>query len=163
MAFGAHDEQTTGLANLFGFVRNGVLVLLQQVVVTGTDCQDLRIGGLRKGISLPQDFLSRRGARGILIEGTVSVPENAEYVFTLQTDNAKGSKAFVHLYDIQLIDADKLYKPGTAARSYANVGTENPTGTRGIRLAAGTHKIRIEYVCSAAAQAPSLVLTREKR
>ncbi|MBR5623367.1 MAG: sulfatase-like hydrolase/transferase [Opitutales bacterium] len=112
---------------------------------------------------LPQEFVNRRGARGILIEGTVSVPENAEYVFTLQTDNAKGSKAFVHLYDIQLIDADKLYKPGTAARSYANVGTENPTGTRGIRLAAGTHKIRIEYVCSAAAQAPSLVLTREKR
>lgn len=107
---------------------------------------------------LPKKFIDGRGARGILIEGTISVPEEAEYVFTLKTDTGKGSKAFVHLYDIQLIDADKLYKPGTEAKSYANVGTENPKGTRGVRLAAGTHKIRIEYVCSEKAQNPSLVL-----
>jgi len=112
---------------------------------------------------LPQKFIDGRGARGILIEGTISVPEEGEYVFSLKTDKNKGSKAFVHLYDIQLIDADKLYKPGTEAKSYANVGTENTTGTRGVRLAAGTHKIRIEYVCAANAKNPSVEISFKKK
>lgn len=112
---------------------------------------------------LPKKFVDGRGARGILLEGTIVIPEEGEYVFTLKTDDAKGSKAFVHLYDIQLIDADKLYVPGTEAKSYANVGTENPKGTRGVRLAAGTHRIRIEYVCAANAKAPSLTLSPEKK
>ena len=112
---------------------------------------------------LPQKFIDGRGARGILIEGTISVPEEGEYVFSLKTDKNKGSKAFVHLYDIQLIDADKLYKPGTEAKSYANVGTENATGTRGVRLAAGTHKIRIEYVCAANAKNPSVEISFKKK
>lgn len=111
---------------------------------------------------LPGKFIAGRGARGILLEGTISVPETGDYVFSLKTDANKGSKAFVHLYDIQLIDADKLYKPGTEAKSYANVGTENPTGTRPVHLAAGTHKIRIEYICAANAKNPSLILTRKK-
>lgn len=112
---------------------------------------------------LPKNFIEERGARGILIEGTVAVPETGEYVFSLKTDAGKGSKAFVHLYDIQLIDADKLYVSGTEAKSYANVGTENPTGTRSVHLAAGTHKIRIEYVCTANAKSPSLTLFCTKK
>lgn len=112
---------------------------------------------------LPQKFVNGRGARGILLEGTITIPAEGEYVFKLKTDANKGSKAFVHLYDIQLVDADKLYTSGTEVHSYANIGTENPAGTRGIRLAAGTHRIRVEYVCSDMAKSPSLSLCWEKK
>ena len=45
-----------------------------------------------------------------------------------------------------------------------NVGTENPVGTRGVNLAAGTHRVRVEYVCAGdAAEAPSLTLTWRKK
>lgn len=112
---------------------------------------------------LPTAFVGGRGARGILLEGVIGIEREGEYVFTLKTDNADGSKAFVHLYDIQLVDADKLYKPGTVATSHMNVGTENPTGTKGVFLEKGTHVIRIEYVCSEKASAPSLILDWEEK
>lgn len=108
---------------------------------------------------LPQEFISGRGARGILLEGTIDVPAAGNYVFTLQTDSAAGSKAFVHLYDIQLVDADKLYVSGTEATSGMNGGTEKANAERAaVNLAAGTHKIRIEYVCTGEASAPALSL-----
>lgn len=112
---------------------------------------------------LPQAFIEGRGARGILFEGVIDVPETGKYVFSLKTDASEGSKAFVHLYDMQLIDADKLYKPGTEATSFMNVGTENPTGTRPVYLSAGKHSVRIEYVCSASVSSPSLTLSWKKR
>lgn len=122
-------------------------------------------GTLAQGENLlPDAFVRGRGARGILLEGELCVPETGEYVFALKTDAAAGSKAFVHLYDIQLVDADKLYAPGTEATSAMNVGTENPVGTRGVNLAAGTHRVRVEYVCAGdAAEAPSLTLTWRKK
>ena len=112
---------------------------------------------------LPPAFASARGARGILFEGTIEIPEEGDYVFSLKTDASAGSRAFVHLYDMQLIDADKLYKPGTTADSAMNVGTENPRGNPAVRLAAGVHKIRIEYVCTGENSSPSLTLRWTKK
>lgn len=115
---------------------------------------------------LPKAFVEGRGARGILLEGEIDVPETGKYVFYLKTDATPGSKAFAHLYDMQLIDADKLYAPGTEATSFMNVGTENPTGTRPVFLAAGKHSVRVEYVCAGTdpdAAPPSLTLRWEKR
>jgi len=111
---------------------------------------------------LPENFVSGRGPRGILLEGTIEVPADGEYIFSLKTDATTGSRAFVHLYDMQLIDADKLYKAGTTATSAMNVGTENPDGKPAVFLAAGTHKIRIEYVC-AGKSSPSLTLAWKKK
>lgn len=111
---------------------------------------------------LPEAFVSAHGARGILLEGTIDIPADGKYVFTLKTDATAGSRAFVHLYDMQLIDADKLYRAGTTADSAMNVGTENPNGNADVFLAAGTHKIRIEYVCTGKAS-PSLTLTWKKK
>lgn len=113
-------------------------------------------------LSRSQSFLAQKGPRGILLEGVIRIAEEGEYVFELKTDATEGSKAFVHLYDIQLIDADKLYKAGSVATSYMNVGTENPNGTRGVRLAKGTHAIRIEYVCTGKGT-PSLTLDWKKK
>lgn len=113
---------------------------------------------------LPKTFVNGRGARGVLFEGTIGIPEAGEYVFTLRTDAAKGSRAFVHLYDAQLVDADKDYVAGELADSFMNLGTEKPKGTRGVRLAAGTHSIRVEYVCAGtSATPPELVIDWKKR
>lgn len=111
---------------------------------------------------LPAPFVSASGPRGILLEGEIDVPEAGHYVFSLKTDANAGSKAFAHLYDMQLVDADKLYVAGTEATSFMNVGTENPAGTRPVFLAAGRHAVRIEYVCAAQAKSPSLTLCWKK-
>lgn len=108
---------------------------------------------------LPEEFIAGRGARGILLEGTIRIPADGKYVFSLETDAAEASRAFAHLYDMQLVDADKNYTPGTRATSAMNVGTENAVPAHeAVVLAAGLHKIRIEYVCSADALAPALFL-----
>ena len=113
---------------------------------------------------LPKAFAEKRGPRGILIEATIGVAEAGEYVFTLRTDAAKGSRAFAHLHDAQLVDADRNYVAGARADSFMNLGTENPKGTRGVFLEAGAHAIRVEYVCDGvSATAPSLVLDWAKK
>ena len=84
---------------------------------------------------------SGRG-HGVHSEGFITVPATGEYVFSLKT---KG-KAFVHLHDMQLIDADKLYIPGTEATSFMNVGTQAATGTQKVHLEKGAHAIRIDWI-----------------
>ncbi|MCR5183930.1 MAG: sulfatase-like hydrolase/transferase [Opitutales bacterium] len=81
---------------------------------------------------------------GMHCEGFVDVPATGDYVFALKT---KG-KAFVRLHDMQLIDADKLYVPGTEATSYMNVGTEAKQGIKKVKLEKGTHAIRIDYIAA---------------
>lgn len=92
--------------------------------------------------------------RGVELTGYVKVPVDGEYTFYLSTDANRGSKAFVRLHGMELIDADKTYEPGTEVSS--DLGSrENP-----VYLKAGFHPIRISYVGNAGA-ASRLVLKWE--
>lgn len=81
--------------------------------------------------------------RGVELTGYVNVPADGAYTFYLTTDDHKGSKAFVRLHGMELIDADKNYVPGSEASS--DLGEKkNP-----VYLKAGLHPIRIGYVGTA--------------
>lgn len=92
--------------------------------------------------------------RGVELTGYVKIPADGEYTFYLSTDANKGSKAFVRLHGMELIDADKTYEPGTEISS--DLGDrKNP-----VYLKAGLHPIRISYVGNAGS-ASRLVLKWE--
>ena len=92
--------------------------------------------------------------RGVELTGFVKVPADGEYTFYLSTDANKGSKAFVRLHGMELIDADKTYEPGAEVSS--DLGDrKNP-----VYLKAGLHPIRIGYVGNAG-PASKLVLKWE--
>ena len=92
--------------------------------------------------------------KGVELTGYLTVPVTGEYKFYLQTDSNAGSKAFVHLHGMQLIDADYAYTPGTEANSNARQGSEvTPNAVQAVRLAAGVHPIRIGYVGHASGSA----------
>ena len=92
--------------------------------------------------------------RGVELTGFVKVPADGEYTFYLSTDANKGSKAFVRLHGMELIDADKTYEPGSEVSS--DLGDrKNP-----VYLKAGLHPIRIGYVGNAG-PASKLVLKWE--
>lgn len=92
--------------------------------------------------------------RGVELTGLVKIPADGEYTFYLSTDANKGSKAFVRLHGMELIDADKTYEPGTEVSS--DLGDrKNP-----VYLKAGLHPIRISYVGNAG-PASKLVLKWE--
>lgn len=78
--------------------------------------------------------------RGVELTGYLNVPADGAYTFYLATDAHKGSKAFVRLHGMELIDADKVYEPGTEASSDLG-GKSIP-----VYLKAGRHPIRIGYV-----------------
>lgn len=81
--------------------------------------------------------------RGVELTGYVKIPADGEYAFYLSTDANKGSKAFVRLHGMELIDADRTYEPGTEISS--DLGDrKNP-----VYLKAGLHPIRISYVGNA--------------
>ncbi len=81
--------------------------------------------------------------RGVELAGYVKIPADGEYTFYLSTDANKGSKAFVRLHGMELIDAEKTYEPGTEISS--DLGDrKNP-----VYLKAGLHPIRISYVGNA--------------
>lgn len=81
--------------------------------------------------------------RGVELTGYVKIPADGAYTFYLATDDNKGSKAFVRLHGMELIDADKSYVPGTETSS--DLGEKkNP-----VYLKAGLHPIRIGYVGTA--------------
>lgn len=109
------------------------------------------------GTAIPEAATMQSGAVGVAFEGYIDIPQDGEYVFYLTTDSTAGSKAFVHLHGVMpLIDADKLYIPGTEASSYMNVGTTKTTGEKKVLLKAGKHPIRIAYVTAAGNNTPSL-------
>lgn len=102
------------------------------------------------------------GQKGVELAGYLTVPATGEYKFYLRTDSNAGSKAFVHLHDMQLIDADYAYTPGTEASSNAREGVSSdvqPNAVQTVKLTAGMHPIRIGYVGNGAA--PSLSLQWE--
>lgn len=102
------------------------------------------------------------GQKGVELAGYLTVPATGEYKFYLRTDSNEGSKAFVHLHDMQLIDADYAYTPGTEASSNAREGVSSdvqPNAVQTVKLTAGVHPIRIGYVGNGAA--PSLSLQWE--
>lgn len=102
------------------------------------------------------------GQKGVELAGYLTVPATGEYKFYLRTDSNAGSKAFVHLHDMQLIDADYAYTPGTEASSNAREGVSSdvqPNAVQAVKLTAGVHPIRIGYVGNGTA--PSLSLQWE--
>lgn len=66
---------------------------------------------LRQGYGVFPDIqLERQKSSHILsVEGYIRIPEDGKYTFYLKT----GTKAFLRLHDIQLIDEDFVYEPGT--------------------------------------------------
>lgn len=89
------------------------------------------------------------GQKGVELTGYLTVPATGEYKFYLKTDSNKGSKAFVHLHDMQLLDADYAYTPGTEVASNAREGVSSdvqPNAVQTVKLTAGVHPIRIGYV-----------------
>ena len=87
--------------------------------------------------------------KGVELTGYLNVPATGEYKFYLKTDANEGSKAFVHLHDMQLIDADYAYKPGDVAGSSAREGVADDVSSgreQPVRLTKGLHPIRIGYV-----------------
>lgn len=102
--------------------------------------------------SLSVNAAGSAAQKGVELTGYLNVPARGEYKFYLQTDSNAGSKAFVHLHDMQLIDADYAYTPGAEADSNAREGSDvAPNEVQTVRLAAGVHPIRIGYVGHAAA------------
>lgn len=99
------------------------------------------------------------GQKGVELTGYLTVPATGEYKFYLRTDSNAGSKAFVRLHDMQLIDADYAYTPGTEVSSNAREGVSSdvqPNAVQTVKLTAGVHPIRIGYVGNAASSSLSL-------
>lgn len=121
------------------------------------DFRQLEEGPCSTGATDVSDVLSVKaglsGQKGVELTGYLRVPVTGEYQFYLQTDSNEGSRAFVHLHDMQLIDADYAYTPGTQAASNAREGVSGdvqPNAVQTVKLTAGLHPIRIGYVGKAA-------------
>ena len=117
------------------------------------DFRQLEEGPCSTGATDVSDVLSVKaglsGQKGVELTGYLRVPVTGEYQFYLQTDSNEGSRAFVHLHDMQLIDADYAYTPGTQAASNAREGVSGdvqPNAVQTVKLTAGLHPIRIGYV-----------------
>lgn len=71
------------------------------------------------------------------------IPEDGKYTFYMKTPARKGAKAFVRLHDMQLLDADFNYRPGTEVSSSMGEGTtegdQEKTGQKPIPLQQGLH------------------------
>ena len=127
------------------------------------DFRQLEEGPCSTGATDVSDVLSVKaglsGQKGVELTGYLRVPVTGEYQFYLQTDSNEGSRAFVHLHDMQLIDADYAYTPGTQAASNAREGVSGdvqPNAVQTVKLTAGLHPIRIGYVGKAASSSLSL-------
>ncbi|WP_290547437.1 sulfatase-like hydrolase/transferase [Akkermansia sp.] len=99
------------------------------------------------------------GEKGVELTGYLKVPVTGEYTFYLQTDSNTGSKAFVHLHDMQLIDADYVYISGNEVASNAREGVSSdvsPDAKQPVKLTAGIHPIRIGYVGKTGASSLSM-------
>lgn len=103
--------------------------------------------------------------KGVELSGYLTVPQDGEYTFYVKTDANEGSKAFVHLHDMQLVDADFNYIPGEEADSRAVQGVAEDvlakTGAAAlaaqtVKLKAGIHPVRIGYVGKTADSSLSL-------
>lgn len=95
--------------------------------------------------------------KGIEMSGYLEIPEDGEYEFYLQTDANEGSKAFVHLHDMQLIDADFTYVSGSEADSSTTIGTTYSNAAKSkMYLKVGKHPIRIGYIGSSSDAALSM-------
>lgn len=105
------------------------------------DFRQLKENAVAHGVSLTP-FVKMDGPqkRGVELTGYVKIPADGAYTFYLTTDSNSGSKAFVRLHGMELIDADKIGKSGEEVSS--DLGTrKNP-----VYLKAGLHPIRIGYV-----------------
>lgn len=115
--------------------------------------------GTSSGVKIP---LKANASGAVDFEGYIEVPADGEYVFYLTTDKGKGSKAFLRMHGMQLVDADNAYAPGTTVDSSAATATTEAGDKAGIHptvfLKAGKHPIRLGYVRAAGSEKPSLKL-----
>lgn len=78
----------------------------------------------------------------------LQVPEDGNYTFYMKTPAKKGARAFVRLHDMQLLDADFHYRPGTEVSSSMGEGTtegdQEKTGLKPIPLQQGLHPFIIQ-------------------
>lgn len=95
---------------------------------------------VKSGVGNPFVGIPGAGARGVSLTGFLNIPVDGKYQFYAATDGNKGSKAFVRLHGMELIDADKMYEAGTEVSSDLG-GTVAP-----VYLKAGLHPVRIGYV-----------------
>lgn len=96
--------------------------------------------------------------------GYIDIPKDGDYHFFLTTDENPGSKAFVRLHDMQLVDADFAYKPGTEATSSSATGAtegKERTGKQAVHLKKGLHPVSIGYVHGKGKAKPKLTLQWE--
>ena len=98
--------------------------------------------------------------KGVELTGYLMVETAGEYKFYLKTDSNPGSKAFVRLHDMQLLDADYDYIAGSEVNSDARTGAAVDSNVvRTVRLGVGAHPIKIYYVGES--ENPSLSLQWE--
>lgn len=108
------------------------------------DFRQLKKQAAAHGVALsPSVKMNGPRKRGVELTGFVKAPADGAYTFYLSTDANKGSKAFVRLHGMELIDADKIYEPGAEVSSDLS-DRKNP-----VYLKAGLHPIRIGYVGNA--------------
>lgn len=96
--------------------------------------------------------------------GYLEIPQEGTYTFFISTDKNSGSKAFVRLHDMQLVDADFAYKAGTEVDSSSAMGTTEcteKTGQQPVRLKKGLHPISIGYVYGKGEEKPQLLFQWE--
>lgn len=102
--------------------------------------------------------------QGAMLQFTswINIPKDGNYIFSLKTKNSSPIKAFVHLHQAQLIDADNNYQAGEKASSYAAIGSteKNPdkTNQKAIPLQAGWHPICISCSVSPSSQTNQIEL-----
>lgn len=102
--------------------------------------------------------------QGAMLEfsGWIKIPKDGNYIFSLKTEKSSSIKAFVHLHQAQLIDADNNYQAGEKVSSYAAIGSseQNPTKTnqKAIPLKAGWHPLCISCSVSPSSQTNQIEL-----
>lgn len=110
-----------------------------------------------KGVSAP-DTVS--GEMTVEWSGYLNIPTDGEYTFYVKTDSNQGSKAFIRLHEMALVDGDFAYEPGTEVDSSSAINTTEAnasnTGKKPVKLKAGLHPVRIGYVHGKGSEAPKL-------
>lgn len=121
--------------------------------------QEAIILNTKDGINIPASL--EKTAQAINLKGHIDIPKDGEYTFYLHTDKNKGSKAYIRLHDIQLLDADNEYVSGEIRDSSAAIATvegSSQTNSRPqIPLKSGKHPISITYITTGKGD-PSLFL-----
>lgn len=105
------------------------------------DFRQMKRPASSRGVTAKPDVnMAGPAGRGVELTGYVRVPEDGAYTFYVATDGNKGSRAFVRLHGMELLDTDVNGKPGEEVSS--DMGGQ----CKPVYLKAGLHPVRIGYV-----------------